>query len=65
MILRPDEEHLIGGDLIKSLSFTGTAPELRERIRALRDAGFSQFSAHIRYGHDHTVEEWADMLAGV
>ncbi len=65
MILRPEEEHLIGGDLIKALSFTATAPELRERIRGLRDAGFSQVSFHIRYGQDHTVEEWAELAASV
>ncbi len=65
MILRPEEEHLIGGDLIKALSFTATAPELRERIRGLRDAGFSQVSFHIRYGQDHTVDEWADLVANV
>ena len=55
----------IGGDLIKALSFTGTAPELRERIQGLRDAGFSQISFHIRYGQDHTVEEWAELAASV
>ncbi len=65
MILRPEEEHLIGGDLIKALSFTATASELRERIRALRDAGFSQVSFHIRYGQDHTVEEWAELVANI
>ncbi|HJO68519.1 MAG TPA: LLM class flavin-dependent oxidoreductase [Rhodospirillales bacterium] len=65
MIVRPEEEHLIGGDLIKALSFTATAPELRERIRALGDAGFNQISFHIRYGQDQTVEEWADLVAGV
>ena len=65
MILRPEEEHLIGGDLIKALSFTATAPELRERIRALRDAGYSQVSFHIRYGQDDTIEEWAELAASV
>ncbi len=65
MILRPEEEHLIGGDLIKALSFTATAPELRERIRGLRDGGYSQVSFHIRYGQDHTVEEWAELVANI
>ena len=65
MILRPEEEHLIGGALIKALSFTATAPELRERIRALRDAGYSQVSFHIRYGQDDTIEEWAELAASV
>ena len=34
-------------------------------IRALRDAGHAQFAAHIRYGHETMVEEWAEVLAGV
>jgi 5,10-methylenetetrahydromethanopterin reductase len=65
MILRPEEEHLIGGDLIKALSFTGTAPELRERIRELRDAGYNQISFHIRYGQDDSIEAWAELANSV
>ena len=65
MIVRPEEEHLIGGDLIKALSFTATAPELRERIHELSDAGYSQISFHISYGQDHTLEEWADLVEGI
>lgn len=65
MIVRPDERHLVSGEMIKSHSFTGTAAELRERIRELGNAGYSQFSAHIRYGQDETVEEWAELLETV
>ena len=62
MILRPEEEHMIGGEMIKALSFTATAPELRERIQELDESGYSQISFHIRYGQDHTVEEWAELV---
>lgn len=65
MVVRPEERHLVDADMIKALSFTGTAAELRERIRELRDAGFSQFSAHIRHDQPQMVEEWADLLATV
>lgn len=65
MIVRPEEEHLVTADLIRNLSFTAPSDEQRERIRALRDAGYSQFSAHIRYGQNQMVEEWADLLATV
>jgi len=37
----------------------------REEIRALRDAGYAQFAAHIRYGHETMLEAWAEVLAGV
>ena len=65
MRLRPEEEPLATAELIKRLTLTGTQQHLREEIRALRDAGYAQFAAHIRYGHETMVEEWADVLAGV
>jgi len=65
MRLRPEEESLATAELIKRLTLTGTQQYLREQIRALRDAGYAQFAAHIRYGHETMVEEWAEVLAGV
>ena len=65
MRLRPEEEPLATAELIKRLTLTGTKQHLREEIRALRDAGYAQFAAHIRYGHATMVEEWAEVLAGV
>jgi hypothetical protein len=51
--------------LIRTLTFTATASELRERIRQLRAAGYNHFSIHIRHGHPQMLEEWADVFAGV
>jgi 5,10-methylenetetrahydromethanopterin reductase len=65
MRLRPEEEHLATAALIQRLTLTGTKQYLREAIRAMRDAGYAQFAAHIRYGHPTMVEEWAEVLAGV
>ncbi len=65
MVVRPEERPLISAEMIRALSFTGTAAELRERVRGFRDAGFRQFSAHIRHGHPEMVEEWAELLATV
>lgn len=65
MRLRPEEEHLVTADMIKRLSLTGTRQHLREAIRTLRDAGYAQFAAHIRYGHETMVEAWAEVLAEV
>ena len=65
MIVRPEEEHLITGEMLKALSFSGTPDELRARIRAIADAGYSQFAAHIRYGHDAMIEDWAELLGTV
>ena len=65
MRLRPEEEPLATAELIQRLTLTGTKQHLREEIRALRDAGYAQFAAHIRYGHETMVEEWAEVLAGI
>ena len=39
--------------------------ELREQIRALESAGFSQFSSHIRFGHESSIEDWVDVIEGL
>ncbi len=65
MFLRPEEHEVCTADLIRTLTFTATTPELRDRIRELRAAGYNHFSIHIRHGHPEMLEEWADVLEGV
>ena len=65
MVVRDEEAPLVTAELIRAMTFTGTAAALRDRIRALRDAGFAQFSTHIRYGQPQMLDAWADVVAGV
>jgi hypothetical protein len=65
MIVRPEEEHLVTAGLIRTMTMTGTVADLRDRIRALRDAGFRQFTTHVRFGQEQMLEEWSDVFAGV
>ncbi len=65
MFLRPEEEANVTGEMIRMLTFSGTTAELRDGIRALRSAGYSQFSPHIRHGHESMLEDWAEVLDGV
>lgn len=65
MFLRPEEHEVCTADLIRTLTFTATSPELRERIRELGAAGYTHFAIHIRHGHPEMLEEWADVFAGV
>jgi 5,10-methylenetetrahydromethanopterin reductase len=65
MFLRPEEQKLLTGDMIRALSFTAPAAELRERVQELKRAGYSQFSIHIRHGYPEMLEDWADLLAKV
>jgi 5,10-methylenetetrahydromethanopterin reductase len=65
MFLRPEEHEVCTADLIRTLTFTGPRPELQDRIRELRAAGYNHFAIHIRHGHPEMLEEWADVLDGV
>ena len=65
MTVRPEEKHLITGALIRATTMSGTKEELRERIRALGDMGYTPFSTHIRPGLPETIESWADVIEGV
>jgi 5,10-methylenetetrahydromethanopterin reductase len=65
MFLRPEEHEVCTAELVRSLTFTATRPELRERLRELRTLGYNHFSIHIRHGHPEMLEEWADVFAAV
>ena len=65
MVLRPEEHEVCTADLIRTMTFTATTPELRERLRELRGAGYNHFAVSIRHGHPEMLEEWADVFEGV
>ncbi|MGD9603869.1 MAG: LLM class flavin-dependent oxidoreductase [Gammaproteobacteria bacterium] len=65
MWLLPEEKHLITGELIRRISMTGTQAELRERIRALGDAGYRQIAFQLVPGHEDALDDWADVIAGL
>lgn len=63
--LRDDEKHLITADVVKNLSMTGTVPVLRDKIVALRDAGYSQLAIQIVEGQEDALEDWARVIKGL
>jgi 5,10-methylenetetrahydromethanopterin reductase len=65
MFVRPEESHLLTADMIRQSTITGTQSEVREKIRGLRDAGYTQFSTHVRVGHPKMVEDWAEVIGGL
>jgi 5,10-methylenetetrahydromethanopterin reductase len=65
MFLRPEEHEVCTADLIRTLTFTAPKPELQDRIRELRTAGYNHFAIHIRHGHPEMLEQWAEVFAGV
>ena len=65
MFLRPEEQEICTGELIRATTFTGPRARLREQIHELARAGYGHLGITIRYGHPEMLEEWADLLAGV
>ena len=62
MFLRPEEKPLFTREIIEAFSFTATAPVLRERVAALRDAGYSQLAVQLVEGHEDALDDWAEVL---
>jgi 5,10-methylenetetrahydromethanopterin reductase len=65
MFLRPEEHEVCTADLIRAVTFTGTRPELQERLRELRAAGYNHFAIRIAHGHPEMLEEWAEVFEKV
>jgi 5,10-methylenetetrahydromethanopterin reductase len=63
--VRPEEEKFVTPELISSMTFTARAPELRDRIRQLRDAGCDQFVIQLVLGHEDALEGWARLFESV
>ena len=62
MALLPEEAHLINGAPIRQITLTGTAAELRERIRALRDAGYRHLTIQLVTGQEQALDDWARVI---
>ncbi len=58
MVVRPDEQPFITAELIRRMTFTATANELRERVAALAAAGYTQVAFSIPPGQEHAIEDW-------
>lgn len=65
MFVKAEEAHLCTAELIAATTFTGTRGALREKLRALADAGFGHFSITIRHGHPEMLEEWIEVFEGL
>jgi len=65
LFVRPEEEPFLTASLLRDLTFTAGADELRERIRALRDAGYQQLAVCLVPGHEAALDDWARVLERV
>lgn len=63
MFVRPEERPYATADLIRYTSFTGTEAEIKDKVAALRDAGYSQFTIQLIPGAEDALEDWARIKA--
>jgi len=59
MRVRPEERPFVTADLIRATSFTSTEADIRQRIDALRSAGYTQFTIQLVPGQDEAIADWA------
>jgi 5,10-methylenetetrahydromethanopterin reductase len=59
IFVKPEEQPFVNAELIRRTTFTATEQELKQRIEALRDAGWNQFVIPITPGEERAIEDWA------
>ena len=59
VFLKPEERRFITGELIRRTTLTASEQELKQRVEALRDAGWSQLVIAITPGQEQALEDWA------
>ncbi len=62
MYVREDERFLVTDKLIRQLTFTGTREELSDRLKALADAGYQQFTIQLVEHQYDALEQWAELF---
>ena len=59
MFVKPEEKRFVSAELISGTSFTASEAEIKQRIEALRSAGYMQFTIQLVPGHEHALTDWA------
>ena len=61
MFVKPEERRFVTAELIRLTTFTATEGELKQRIEALADAGYSEIALQIVPGQEHAIEDWGQI----
>ena len=64
MVVKPEERSFVTAELIRATTFTATEGEIRDRIDALRGAGYTQFVIQLVPGHEAALADWARVRQG-
>ena len=63
MVVKPNERPFVTVEMIRRTTFTGEEADLRDRIAALRDGGYTQFTVQLAPGQEAAIEDWARVKA--
>jgi 5,10-methylenetetrahydromethanopterin reductase len=65
MFVRPDEDRFATPELIQGMTTSGTAAELRDRLRRLKAAGYNEIVVQITPGCETMLDDWARVFETV
>jgi 5,10-methylenetetrahydromethanopterin reductase len=63
MAVKPIERPFVTAEMIRRTTMTATEPELIDRVAALRDGGYTQFTIQLVPGQEAAIEDWARLKA--
>ena len=63
MAVKDIERPFVTAEMIRQTTFTGTEADLLQRIAALRDSGYTQFTIQLVPGQEAAIEDWARIKA--
>jgi 5,10-methylenetetrahydromethanopterin reductase len=58
MFVKPEEKRFVSAELIRATSFTASEAEIKQRIEALRGAGYTQFTIQLVPGQEAALADW-------
>jgi alkanesulfonate monooxygenase SsuD/methylene tetrahydromethanopterin reductase-like flavin-dependent oxidoreductase (luciferase family) len=58
MFVKPEERPFVTAELIRQTTITATEPEIKRRIDALADAGYTEIAIQVVPGQEHAIEDW-------
>jgi len=63
MKVKDIERPFVTPEMVRRTTFTGTEQDLCDRIAALRDGGYTQFTIQLTPGNEAAIEDWARLKA--
>jgi 5,10-methylenetetrahydromethanopterin reductase len=58
MFVKPEERPFVTAELIRLTTFTATEGQIKRRIAALANTGYSEIAVQIVPGQEHAIEDW-------